>query len=70
MNHIGITTNGILLKRFAEPLVHAGMTHLNVSLDTLIPVKFEFITRRKGWQRVMEGLDLALKLGLDPVKVN
>jgi cyclic pyranopterin phosphate synthase len=48
----------------------AGLTHLNVSLDTLRRDKFETITRRKGLSRVIEGLQVALDLGYDPVKVN
>ena len=45
---LGITTNGIALKRKLPQLKDAGVTHLNISLDTLIPQKFEFITRRNG----------------------
>ena len=45
---LGITTNGIALRRKLPQLKEAGVTHLNISLDTLIPQKFEFITRRNG----------------------
>lgn len=44
---IGMTTNGIALKRKLPALKEAGLTALNVSLDTLEAVKFELITRRK-----------------------
>lgn len=69
VKQIGLTTNGLLLKRRLADLQNAGLTHLNVSLDTLIPQKFELITRRRGWERVMDGIDLALDLGFSPVKV-
>lgn len=64
-----MTTNGVTLARKLPQLKDAGLDLLNVSLDTLIPAKFEFVTRRKGWERVMEGIDTALELGYDPVKV-
>lgn len=69
VKQLGLTTNGLLLKRRLWDLQSAGLTHINVSLDTLIPQKFELITRRRGWERVMEGIDVALDLGYSPVKV-
>lgn len=45
---IGLTTNGVTLPRHAKNLKEAGLTSINVSFDTLIPEKFEFISRRKG----------------------
>ena len=47
----------------------AGLSLLNLSLDTLQPDRFEQMTRRRGHERVLETLDLALSLGFDPVKV-
>ncbi|XP_045601451.1 molybdenum cofactor biosynthesis protein 1 isoform X2 [Procambarus clarkii] len=70
VKQLGMTTNGLLLKRRLGELQSAGLTHLNISLDTLIPQKFELITRRRGWERVMDGIDVALDLGYSPVKVN
>lgn len=67
---IAMTTNGVTLARKLPVLKGAGLDLLNISLDTLIPAKFEFITRRKGWDRVMAGIDTALDLGYDPVKIN
>ena len=49
--------------------MHAGLSLLNLSLDTLRPERFERMTRRRGHDRVLETLDLALTLGFDPVKV-
>ena len=47
---IGITTNGINLARLLPQLQKAGLSAINISLDTLVPAKFEFIVRRKGEQ--------------------
>lgn len=69
LEQIAMTTNAITLKSKLPSLHRAGLTHLNISLDTLVPEKFEFISRRKGWSRVMEAIDAALYLGYSPVKV-
>ena len=55
---LGMTTNGIVLSKRLEPLKIAGLTHLNISLDTLVPKKFEFITRRKGKKLRLTGGNL------------
>ncbi|KAK2709948.1 molybdenum cofactor biosynthesis protein 1-like isoform X2 [Artemia franciscana] len=70
LNTIAMTTNGIALARKLPELKKSGLNLLNISLDTLIPQKFEFITRRRGWERVIESIDLAIELGFSPVKVN
>ncbi|XP_068414216.1 molybdenum cofactor biosynthesis protein 1 isoform X4 [Eschrichtius robustus] len=67
---IGITTNGINLARLLPQLQKAGLSAINISLDTLVPAKFEFIVRRKGFRKVMEGIHKAIELGYSPVKVN
>ncbi|XP_063300183.1 molybdenum cofactor biosynthesis protein 1 [Pelobates fuscus] len=67
---IALTTNGITLSRQLPKLRDAGLDVLNVSLDTLVPAKFEFIVRRKGFHKVMEGINKALELGYNPVKLN
>ncbi|XP_068929722.1 molybdenum cofactor biosynthesis protein 1 isoform X1 [Petaurus breviceps papuanus] len=67
---IAITTNGINLTRLLPRLQEAGLNAINISLDTLVPAKFEFIARRKGFHKVMEGIHKAIELGFDPVKVN
>ncbi len=48
LEHVAMTTNGITLARHLPELKAAGLTQLNVSLDTLKDFKFEIITRRKG----------------------
>lgn len=58
-----------MLTRQLVALQRAGLDVLNVSLDTLRPSRYEQVTRRKGWERVMAGIDLALQLGYNSVKV-
>ncbi|NXU72236.1 MOCS1 protein, partial [Oreotrochilus melanogaster] len=67
---IAVTTNGINLARLLPRLKEAGLNAINISLDTLVPAKFEFIVRRKGFHKVMEGIHKATELGYHPVKVN
>lgn len=69
LESVGITTNGLMLTRLLVPLQKAGLNGLNISLDTMKAAKFEQITRRKGWERVIAGIDLAIQLGYKP-KVN
>lgn len=69
LESVGITTNGLMLTRQLVGLQRAGLDGLNVSLDTLKAAKYERITRRKGWERVIAGIDLAIQLGYKP-KVN
>lgn len=70
VHDIGITTNGILLAEQAQALWDAGLRRINVSLDALDPVKFKEITRREGYEKVLEGIQAAQRVGFDPVKVN
>ncbi|XP_028903175.1 molybdenum cofactor biosynthesis protein 1 isoform X2 [Ornithorhynchus anatinus] len=67
---LAVTTNGLNLARMLPRLQEAGLDAINVSLDTLVPAKFEFIVRRKGFHKVMEGIHKAIELGYDPIKVN
>lgn len=67
---LAMTSNGIVLGRKLPLLRAAGLDSLNISLDTLVPAKFEFMTRRKGHFKVMETINTALDLGYNPVKVN
>lgn len=69
MKTLAMTTNGLLLTRKLPALKAAGLDMLNISLDTLVPAKFEFITRRKGFDKVMQGIETALELGYKPLKV-
>lgn len=69
LEQIGITTNGIMLTRLLVPMHRAGLDAINISLDTLSPSKYEKVTRRKGMERAIAGIDLAVQLGYKP-KVN
>lgn len=68
---IGITSNGIILKERLDDLIKAGLTSVNISLDTLIDTKFAAVTRRdkKNIYRVLSSVYTAVSKGL-PVKIN
>lgn len=67
---ISLTTNGVLLAAQAEELKKAGLNRVNISLDTLKEERFEYITRYNKFGQVLEGIDTAIKVGLNPVKIN
>lgn len=69
LEQVGITTNGIMLTRVLVGMQRAGLDAINISLDTLKSPKYEKITRRRGWERVVAGIDLSIQLGYQP-KVN
>jgi cyclic pyranopterin phosphate synthase len=66
---IGLTTNAVLLESMAQPLWDAGLRRLNVHLDTLDAARFQQITRRNDFDRVMAGIDTALRTGFQ-IKIN
>ena len=71
IDDIALTTNGLLLGRYAAELKQAGLRRVNVSLDTLKQDKFEFITRRNdNLSDVLAGIEAARSVGLNPVKIN
>jgi GTP 3',8-cyclase len=67
---LSITTNGILLERDAAALAAAGLDRVNVSLDTLDPVRFRQIAFRDKHAAVLAGLRAAQAAGLAPIKIN
>ncbi len=67
---VSLTTNGILLPMYAEGLKKAGLTRVNISLDTLDPVQFKRITRLGELDGVLAALDAAIEYDFSPVKVN
>jgi cyclic pyranopterin phosphate synthase len=67
---LSCTTNGFLLRDLASELKRAGLTRINVSLDTLRPDRFTSIARRGSIEVVLAGIATALKVGLSPVKIN
>ena len=67
---VSMTTNGLGLAKIAPALKEAGLTRVNVSLDTLHPERFHEITRRDRFDDVVAGMAAAHEAGLRPVKVN
>ncbi len=70
IKEIAMTTNGILLKRFAKDLKEAGLNRVNVSLDTLDANKYKNITRGGSLEEFWEGIKEAKRVGLRPIKIN
>jgi cyclic pyranopterin phosphate synthase len=71
LRSLSLTTNGILLKQQAGALAQAGLTRINVSLDSLIREKFTQLTRRDQLDRVLESLtELEKYPTIHPVKIN
>ena len=70
IEEIALTTNGMLLAEQAEPLRRAGLDRVNISLDTLREEVFEQISRRKGLDRVLEGIAAAQAAGFDRIRLN
>jgi len=67
---VSITTNGTLMERYADKLVEAGLNRVNVSLDTLNPETYRFITSQDYLESAKRGIKAAAQAGMDPVKVN
>ncbi|WHH58811.1 GTP 3',8-cyclase MoaA [Petroclostridium sp. X23] len=65
-----MTTNGINLDKMAEKLKEAGLNRLNISLDSLKEDKFEYITGGGKLENTLKGIEKALDVGLNPVKIN
>ena len=70
IRELSLTTNGTLLKKSALELRQAGLSRVNVSLDTLRADRFRHITRVGELKDVLEGIEAAKKAGFDPVKIN
>jgi len=67
---LSMTTNGTLLENFASDLKKAGLQRVNISLDTVDPEKYAWITRLGDLNDVSRGIETARKAGLNPVKIN
>lgn len=71
LHSLSLTTNGILLKQQARALAEAGLSRINVSLDSLLQDKFFKVTRRDQLDRVLEGLEeLEQYPSIHPIKIN
>ena len=67
---LAMTTNGVSLPLLADELKRAGLTRLNISLDSFKAERFLELTRRDELQRTLAGIDAAIDAGFDPVKIN
>jgi GTP 3',8-cyclase len=67
---LAMTTNGVLLDRFACRLKAAGLMRVNVSLDTMDEGEFRTLTSGGDINQVLRGIEAAVKAGLEPVKLN
>ena len=70
ISDISLTTNGILLPKFAEELREAGLRRVNISLDSLDEERFALVTRGGRLRQTLDGIDAAFAAGFGPVKVN
>jgi cyclic pyranopterin phosphate synthase len=70
VNDLSMTTNGKLLSQYAHDLKEAGLSRVNISIDTLYEEKYAEITRGGDINEVMDGLDAAVTEGLTPIKLN
>lgn len=67
---LALTTNAVLLAKYARPLYDSGLRRLNIHLDTLDRERFRYITRRDDLGRVLAGIETALELGFTMIKLN
>ncbi|KAI9021482.1 hypothetical protein CLU79DRAFT_793117 [Phycomyces nitens] len=70
LESIGMTSNGIALKRKLPALKEAGLDTLNISLDTLDRDMFGIMTRRQGFDKVLGAIDEAVRINVERVKIN
>jgi len=70
LEDISLTTNAFFLSEYAEKLKDAGLNRVNISLDSLQEEKYKKITRGGSLEKVLKGIDSALKAGLLPIKIN
>lgn len=70
INEVCMTTNGVLLPQMAKDLRAAGVDRLNISLDTLNPEKYAYITRLGTLEQALRGIEAALESGFQHLKIN
>ena len=70
IQELSLTTNGALLRDYAQALKQAGLSRVNVSLDTLKADRFQYITRLGELKDVLAGIGAAKEAGLHPIKIN
>lgn len=70
IDDLAMTTNGVLLDQFAQPLADAGLHRVNISLDTVDEKRYKKITRVGDLSSVLKGITAAQRAGLNPIKIN
>ena len=70
IDHLGMTTNGVLLDKLAQPLRDAGLDSINISMDTLNPERYKKITRIGDISYTLKGIDAAIAAGFKKIKIN
>lgn len=70
IKEVMVTTNGSLLKKYAEPMFSAGIKRLNISLDSLKNDRNKYITGFDKTNDILEGIRIAKEIGMSPIKVN
>ncbi|GAB6095955.1 GTP 3',8-cyclase MoaA [Desulfatiferula olefinivorans] len=70
LDDVSLTTNGILLSDHLSQIRRAGITRLNISLDSMKPERFRAITGHDGFDRVWAAIMQALDMGFSPIKIN
>lgn len=70
IREVTLTTNGILLEKYAQGLKDAGISRVNISLDTLDPEKYKKITGGGTLDSALRGIQAAKQAGLSPIKIN
>lgn len=70
IKELALTTNGVLLPKYAKELKAAGLDRVNISLDTMNAEKYSYITRNGSLEDVMSGINAAEEAGLQPIKLN
>jgi cyclic pyranopterin phosphate synthase len=70
LRELVMTSNGVLLDKFAQPLVDAGVSRINISIDSLKPERFKTLTRFGSLPDVLSGIDAAKKAGFKRIKLN
>ncbi len=70
LDEISLTTNGVLLMEYARDIRECGICRINISLDSLRPERFSYITGRDCFDKVWKGIEEAERVGFDPIKIN
>ena len=70
VREVSLTSNGSLLPRMAQSLKEAGLSRVNISLDSLDDERFSNVSRGGSLRRTLEGIDAAQRAGLTPIRIN